>query len=312
MPDSSTAFLEPESERVLWHQQRRRAMVFVGLCFAAWLALFGWLLIHPSATESPARKVKNALFGQRVTEAVERAVAQAGQEGSDQEGSSGQGRERRGRRGQGREGQGREGQGQEGQGNEGEGRDGQGQSGRAGQRRSGQGAQGGAAGDQAGDQDAAGQPGEEGAQSAEGGHRGQGTRRRGASNLPANEQHPENNGPDLAAPPERSIGWLDRFFGVQRPDAAVIQAGEGGSGDAPGAGNTNNAAVASTNPVAAEFTQDAPAQERPELTRPPQPRNTNLPAIAATNATINDRMEQLLTPTPRRPGRPADFPHVAE
>jgi len=298
MPETPTTLLEPESERDLWLQQRRRAMVLVAFCFAGWLALLSFLMIHPSGPDSPARHVKNTLFGRRLAEAVESAVASGGgssseRSGQGQRGQAGSG----GRSGQtGRDGQGTQGragagqQGGSGQGQAGQGRAGQGQSGRAGQ-----GDQGGAPGDEAGGQDAMDQADGEGSESANGGHRGSGTRRRPGSNAPANPQHPENNPSELPAPPERSIGWLDRFFGVPHTEVTSLEAGEGGTGTAPeGAGNTNVSAAPAANPVAAEFTQDAAPTTRVELARAPQPPRTNLPAIAATNATLSDPMEQLL------------------
>jgi hypothetical protein len=62
----------PEPEPVLWQQRRRRATVLVAVAIVTLLATLAWLLLHPSAAGSTARQVKSAVFGPRVTEALER------------------------------------------------------------------------------------------------------------------------------------------------------------------------------------------------------------------------------------------------
>lgn len=260
-PPDTGLMLAPESERALWQQKRRRATALLALCILFLLAVLGWLLLHPSASRSPARQVKNAVFGRRVTEAVEQA-AQAGREGS---GNS---------QGQGQGGQGARGQGQG-----------------KGQGQSGGGAQ---SGDEAGASQAQGESGGSGAGNR---GRGLGSRRPGeASNSPANPQLPDQASSGLAASPERSIGWLDRFFGGQHTDGP-IQAGEGGTGSGqPGSGNTNITTASPTNePVASEITQAQPSPPRPLTDQPPPapPRDTNR-AAPPSNATLNDNLEQLL------------------
>lgn len=127
-------------------------------------------------------------------------------------------------------------------------------------------------------------------------NRGSDQRRSGESDAPANPQEPESNPPDLPAPEERSIGWLDRFFGVQRTDSGPIRAGEGGTGDQPGAGNTNATTATSPEAVASEFTQsNVPQAAVADLDMPPPPRSRPTNRVAAvTNTTLNDNLEQLL------------------
>jgi hypothetical protein len=121
-------------------------------------------------------------------------------------------------------------------------------------------------------------------------------RARTGSSLPANVRNPDAPGPNLDAPPERSIGWLDRFFG-RSPDAGPIRAGDGGTGTQPGAGNQPPALVPPTNPpIAAESTQSEPSPTLPrELDpSPPEPPRTTHRPVPPNQATLNDNLERLL------------------
>ena len=219
LPAAAPDSLAPESEREVWQQKRRRMTAMMAVAIVLLLALLTWLLLHPSAPNSAARQVKNAVFGSRVTEAVEQA-AQSG-EGSGAEGQAGE----------------------QGNGAEGQGAD---------------------------------------------GHNG------GNAGGAANDQSPRQSGTGGNAPPERSIGWLDRFFGTQER-TGPIQAGQGGIGtERRSSGNTNATVARPTNePVATEITQAAPAPEQPlNPDTPPPQRQTN--RAAPGNATLNDNLEQLL------------------
>jgi S1-C subfamily serine protease len=57
-----------------WQQKLRRVWVCTLVCVLALVALLGGLLSHPSTADSPARRLKNCIFGPRVTERVEPAV----------------------------------------------------------------------------------------------------------------------------------------------------------------------------------------------------------------------------------------------
>jgi hypothetical protein len=111
---------------------------------------------------------------------------------------------------------------------------------------------------------------------------------------PVNDQSPQQNGTGGIAPPERSIGWIDRFFGVQER-SGPIQAGEGGTGsERRSSGNTNTTVARLTNePIATEITQAEPSPTQPlNPDTPPPLRQTN--QAAPGNATLNDNLEQLL------------------
>jgi len=111
---------------------------------------------------------------------------------------------------------------------------------------------------------------------------------------PINPQQPSDNPPDSPAPAAHSIGWLDRFFGTQRPEDARLRVGEGGIGEnLPGAGNTNTSSTTATN-VAAEFTgSNPPAPVSVSLEASPQQLRSTNRAPASPNA-LNDNFEQLL------------------
>lgn len=66
----------PEPEFVRSLEKRRRDTVLVGVAILGLLSLLAWLLLHPSTAGSAGRGVKNALFGQRITAAVEQARGQ--------------------------------------------------------------------------------------------------------------------------------------------------------------------------------------------------------------------------------------------
>lgn len=97
LPATVSDALAPESEREVWQQKRRRMTAMIAVAIVLLLALLAWLLLHPSAQNSAARQVKNAVFGSRVTEAAEQA---AQSEGGGSEGK-GQGQPGNGQQGQG-------------------------------------------------------------------------------------------------------------------------------------------------------------------------------------------------------------------
>jgi hypothetical protein len=261
----------------------------VGVAICGLLSLLAWLLVQPSGVSSAGRALQNAVFGQRVTEAVQQARGQGQGQVVQPSGSSSARRAVQNAvlgqrvtnavqqsRGQGQD----QGQGQR-QG-QGQGQSGQaGQAGAAGQRgtsaQSGQ--QGGNANNSAAGQSRYGSPGT-------------------PLDDPVNPQLPENNGPELDAPEARSIGLLDRFFGQQRQSNGPIRPGEGGTSEnAPGAGNTNatpfppppeqiaaESTRAETNPLATGQTEPLVAN---------RPRRTNAPAPARPND-LRDNLEELL------------------
>ena len=75
-PETADGLRAPESESVRWQEKRRRDTVLVGVAIVVLLGLLAWLLLHPSTAGSAGRGVKNAVFGQRVTEAAEQARGQ--------------------------------------------------------------------------------------------------------------------------------------------------------------------------------------------------------------------------------------------
>jgi hypothetical protein len=140
-------------------------------------------------------------------------------------------------------------------------------------------------------------PGAGGGDPGASGHGGHGTPFSGPVSGPANPHDPTNNPPEMPAPEARSIGWLDRFFGTQRPeDRSRIRPGEGGTAEeVAGSGNTNLLSTASTSaPVAAEFTATHPSTtDEVTLDEPPSAlRSTN--RAPQGNSTLNDNFEQLL------------------
>ncbi|MCI0534625.1 MAG: hypothetical protein L0Z50_05300, partial [Verrucomicrobiales bacterium] len=157
-PSDAENQLAPEPERALWQQKRRRTTIVIAGCIICLLAFLVWLLLRPSAPASPGRKLKNLVFGNRVTDAVEQAV-----------------------------------------GNQGDGIA------------------------------PASRP-STGAPTARGTQGGGENRpeRQAPDDSPANPRPPAQVAPSLPAPPERSIGWLDRFFGGETASRPP-QAGEGGT-----------------------------------------------------------------------------------
>lgn len=257
-----------------WRQQRRRTLLGTAVIVCVLLGLLTWLLLHPSSPTSPARKVKNAIFGRRVTEAAEQFAQGRGEAGGGtggQTGGPGSGQGQAGQPGNASQGSG-QGSNAGGSGASGVGGQGTGVGGTSGS---------GSAG--TGTADGQGVPG-----------RGHGTPLTGPVSGPINPHEPENNPPEMPAPEARSIGWLDRFFGTQTRDNGPLRAGEGGTGSLPGSGNTNTAPSSPTNPaVAAEITEsNAAAPGEMTLDEPPQPRTASR-AAGATNA-LNDNFEQLL------------------
>ncbi len=212
-PPDPASPAESESHRAGRLQSRYRRTIAIAVAVLILLALLIGLLLQPSSSNSAARRVKNVVFGPRITEAVENGIQRrrASQEQGDSD-------------------------------------------------------------DDRGDRD------------------------RPGSSLPANVQNPDQPGSNLDTPPERSIGWLDRFFG-QSPDSPPPRAGLGGIGESPGSGNTNTPPTsASTEPTAAEITQPEPAPDLPrdlEPARPDPPRTTNR-RVPPSDATLNDNLEKLL------------------
>jgi len=234
---------QSEHQRALSLQSRRRRTIAIAVAVAILLVALLGLLLEPSSSYSTARRVKNAVFGPRITEAVENRIhnrSGSGENGSAEAGDRG-----------------------------------------------------------TSDGQNAGKPaGGETTGSPE--QRSGGTERGGrdttGSNLPANVQNPDQPGPDLESPPERSIGWLDRFFG-RSPDSEPIRAGFGGRGENTGAGNTNIPPATQPNePTTAESSQPEPSPALPrdlDPTRPDPPRTTNRP-VSPSSATLNDNLERLL------------------
>ena len=297
--------IEPEGDRTLWRQERRRATLVVMLSVGLLVGGLAWLLFHPSGSASPARMVKNAIFGSRVAQAAEVAAQEWGQQGSGgagqggQQGSGGQAGAGQGGAGQSGSGQAGAGQGGAGQGGAGQAGAGQGGAGRGGAGRSS--GTGQAAGRAGGGQMAGNSGSGGGGSSAEGGGRGTGRTRPGEqiSETPANPQDPNQNFPELAAPPERSIGWLEKFFGLQTPAGGPIRPGEGGThASAPGAGNTNESASASATPPPATDLTGTNSPDIVPITReePPEPsarRETNRAAVTET-VRLRDPIEEML------------------
>jgi hypothetical protein len=258
-----------QTDLALWRHERRRTTLVIVVLVVSMLALLFWFLLHRSSAESPARRIKNVVFGRQVAEAAEqfaRGAASGNQRGQGQQ--AGQGGAQAGHQGA--------------------------QPGRGGDQTGAAGAQGGdlATGGTGADR-AGGQTGS-GSHNQEGRGPGQGGQNNSPLGDSINPQHPANNPPDSPAPPPRSIGWLDRFFGTQRPEDPAIRAGEGGTGEnLPGSGNTNIASRSTTN-VAVEFTGiNPPAPATTSLEEPPPPARSTNRAPAASNA-LNDNFEQLL------------------
>lgn len=243
-PPASALPSDSRHGQALHLQTQRRRTLTLAVAVALFLAALLWLLLQPSSPNSPARQVKNGVFGRRVTDAIERRMQQASESGdADSPQPSPPGNT-----------------------------PGANHPGRA----------------TLGDASSAENQGSEENESG---------RRSGTdSDLPANVRNPDTPGPDLDAPPERSIGWLDRFFG-RTPDAEPMRAGEGGTGTQPGAGNPQPAVVPPTNPpTAAESTQRDPSPNLPRELEPVPPetsRTTNRP-VPPNQATLNDNLERLL------------------
>jgi hypothetical protein len=282
-----------------WQQRRLRMLVGTVFMVAALVGLMTWLLLHPSSPTSPARKVKHAIFGQRITEAVERSARRETDQmewvgdlpGSEQgqpaapatnfgEGDSNT--------------PAAPGPASSPGGEAGAGSAGGSASGSVTGSVVGPGVGSGAgSGVGSGSGVRAGFPG--GVRGAGGTGHGHGTRLTGPVSGPINPHEPENNPPERPAPAARSIGWLDRFFGTQTRDDAPLQAGVGGTGTAPGAGNTNPASVRSNHlPVAAEFTTSNAVTATETLNEPPPPPVSNSPRAAPLTNALNDNFEQLL------------------
>jgi hypothetical protein len=244
-PTTPAPVLPPDSSQgqALHLQTQRRRTLTLAVAVALFLAALYWFLLQPSSPNSPARHLKNGIFGHRVTDAVERRTQQTSEDGESGAPPSGSPGNPRGA-------------------NPGRAADGGPSTGS--------------------DQDP----------NADESGRRSGT----GSSLPANVRNPEAPGPAHDAPPERSIGWLDRFFG-RSPDTGPLRAGEGGTGTSTGAGKQQRAAVPPTNPpTAAESTQPEPSPLLPrelDSIPPEPPRTTNRP-VPPSQATLNDNLERLL------------------
>lgn len=237
-PDSGSTW-DPDHREALHRQTHRRRTLTLAVVVALFLAVLLWLLLQPSSPNSPARHLKNGIFGHRVTDAVERRIPSTSE--SDEAAAL----------------------------------------------------QSGSPGNNPGAN-----PGhaENGSSSQDSDADESGRRTHTGSNLPANVRNPDAPGPVLDAPPERSIGWLDRFFG-RSPDAGPMRAGEGGTGTSTGAGNEQPASVPPTNPpIAADSTQPEPSPLLPrELDSiPPETRRTTNRQVPPNQATLNDNLERLL------------------
>ena len=80
-----------ETDLAQWRHERRRNTLMIVVLVLAILALLFWLLTHHSTPSSPARQIKNAIFGRQIAEAAERlAGGDGGSVESGQEQSSGQ------------------------------------------------------------------------------------------------------------------------------------------------------------------------------------------------------------------------------
>jgi hypothetical protein len=252
-----------------FEQNRRRTLLATAMIVLTLMALLAWFLMHPSSRSSPARSIKTAVFGPRLTEAAEQFALEQRTAAVHTGGGQGQG------------------------GGAGE-KPGQGGA-KAGASVLGNNSAGGA-GDTAGSGPAGTSSSGPGSVSGETGH-GHGTPLSGPVTSPANPHDPANNPPELSAPAARSIGWLDRFFGTQSPDEQEsIRPGEGGTGrNQPGTGNTNPTPGGATSaPVAAEFSASNPVTPAEvTLDEPPSlARSTN--RAPQGNSTLNDNFEQLL------------------
>src|SRR5205823_8504354 len=161
-----------------WQQKQRRTLLATGVMVITLVGLLVWFLMHPSTSWSPARRVKNVVFGQRLTEVAEQFAGTGG------------GRGERGA-GDGKSGGQSGSKGQQG-----------GQSGGSGQQ-----GNGGQSGDASGT-DGAGTTGASGGDGGalQPGH-GHGTPLTGPVSGPANPHDPTDNPAELAAPDARSIGW---------------------------------------------------------------------------------------------------------
>ena len=222
-------------------QNRRRTTLGLAVVVACLLGILAWFLFQPSGAGSPGRAAKNAIFGPRVTDAVEQGLARRG---------SGNPSRRNGAR------------------------TGGGSSGHRAQENS------------PSAQASGGDPGQRAPRS--------GTADQAAEGSAPNVQLPEDSGPDIEAPPPRSIGWLDRFFG--RDDSEEpFQAGEGGIGTGEGTGNTNITVASSGDPVASPVTTAATnAAPFDPNSPPPSPIRPNSRVAPPSEATLNDNFERLL------------------
>jgi hypothetical protein len=293
---------KPPSARGFWdHQQhRRRLLLFTAVLMVSLLGLMSLILLHPSSASSPARSLKRVVVGDRVAAAAEqlgRNLANA--QGHSSSNGDGQNNGTQGGNQTGGGSNSAPGQSQ-GQGSTGDGSD-SGDGTTAGQGTGGGRSRGGTAGGNgSGDGDTGADNGGDntvmGTGTGAGGGRNR-TQYRGGNDSPANVQLPANAPAGPEAPEARSIGFLDRFFGTDRPDNDAIRPGAGGTGDnRRGAGNTNLSTVATTNPItAAQFTQsNVSLVATNDLTAPPSPPAlTNRPASQQV-ASLDDNFERLL------------------
>jgi len=219
-------------------ESRRRSTIALAVAIFALLATLVWILTQPSSAGSPARGLKTAVFGRRVTQAVEDALNRAGSEGT----GTGHDPARDASNGTGT---------------------GLPQGSPNGSDNSAQdSSRGRASGTNSGRSLA-----RAGTSRA---NRQSGTDHGEPSDPSPNEQLPDQPPPSDPPPPEQSIGFLPWFFGTTPPPQRPT-AGEGGTGSSPGTGGTNSAVQVLATPDQAVSPDRAPTNRPAISNRPPTP-----------------------------------------
>ena len=221
-------------------ESRRRSTLALAVAIFALLATLVWILTQPSSANSPARGLKTAVFGRRVTQAVEDALNRAANGSS----STGQG-----------QGETRDSSNEAGNGNpqgHPEGSDGS----------THDGSQGGGSGTNSARSQARG-----GSSRA---NREGGSDRMEQSDPSPNEQLPDQPPPSQPPPPERSIGFLTWFFGTTQPSHQPT-AGEGGTGTTAGTGGTHTSIPTPSTPDQSVAADPAPTNRSAISNQPPTP-----------------------------------------